>query len=286
MEGSAPRARPEPVTGSAAVQARFACAVLRVVGARRDPRTSEPGLMACPGRPCHHGSRGGPSPPTSRARCQARCATGAQPATGAPGLAPPGGRRARWTRPRRAARRTPSSGVRTALKGTSAARRRGTGCRRPRAPLRRSSPSGRVDVRASARVAGERRRFVHRARAFASCSVRALGPPTSEQRHTPAASRWGLAGGAGPAGHRGQSRAWGVCVCVQYECVCSMSACAVCVCACSVYRVCGMCDVCVVCCACAVRVQCVWCVRVVCACGMGVCGVCACGVCVWYVRGI
>lgn len=162
VEGSAPRAGPEPVTGSATVQARLTCAVLRVVGARRDPCTSEPGPMACPGRPCHHGSRGGPSPPTSRARCEARCATGAQPATGAPGLAPPGGGRAPWTRPRRAARRTPSSGVRTALKGTSAARRRGT---------------GRVGVRASARVAGERRTLVHRARAFASVFRSCSGAP-------------------------------------------------------------------------------------------------------------
>lgn len=177
MEGSAPRAGPEPVKGSAAVQARLTCAVLRVVGARRDPRTSEPGPMACPGRPCHHGSRGGPSPPTSRARCEARCATGAQPATGAPGLAPPGGGRVPWTRPRRAARRTPSSGVRTALKGTSAAQRRGTGRRRPCAPLRRSSPSGRVGVRASARVAGERRTLVHRARAFASVFRSCSGAP-------------------------------------------------------------------------------------------------------------
>lgn len=205
MEGSAPRAGPEPVTGTAAVQGRLTCAVLRVVGARRDPRTSEPGPMACPGRPCHHGSRGGPSPPTSRARCEARCATGAQPATGAPGLAPPGGGRAPWTRPRRAARRTPSSGVRTALKGTSAAGRRGT---------------GRVGVRASARVAGERRTLVHRARAFASVFRSCSGaPPTSEQRHTPAASWRGLAGGAGPAGRRGQSRACAVCVCACSVCV-------------------------------------------------------------------
>lgn len=216
MEGSAPRAGPEPVKGTAAVQGRLTCAVLRVVGARRDPRTSEPGPMACPGRPCHHGSRGGPSPPTSRARCEARCATGAQPATGPPGLAPPGGGRAPWTRPRRAARRTPSSGVRTALKGTSAARRRGTGRRRPRAPLRRSSPSGRADVRASARVAGERRTLVHRARAFASVFRSCSGAP--HLRAAPHAC--GVT-----AGTRGRSRpcrppgpepcVGGVCVCVQ-----------------------------------------------------------------------
>lgn len=232
VEGSAPRAGPEPVTGSATVQGRFTCAVLRVVGARRDPRTSEPGPMACPGRPCHHGSRGGPSPPTSRARCEARCATGAQPATGAPGLAPPGGGRAPWTRPRRAARRTPSSGVRTALKGTSAARRRGTGCRRPRAPLRRSSPSGRVGVRASARVAGERRTLVHRARAFASVFRSCSGAP--HLRAAPHAC--GVT-----AGTRGRSRP---CRPPGPEpCVCSVRVRAVC--ACSVYRVCGVSVVCV-----------------------------------------
>lgn len=238
MEGSAPRAGPEPVKGSAAVQGRLTCAVLRVVGARRDPRTSEPGPMACPGRPCHHGSRGGPSPPTSRARCEARCATGAQPATGAPGLAPPGGGRAPWTRPRRAARRTPSSGVRTALKGTSAARRRGT---------------GRVGVRASACVAGERRTLVHRARASASVFRSCSGAPP-HLRAAPHAC--GVT-----AGTRGRSRpcrppgpepcVGGVRVCVQ-----------------CVRAVCIECVVCV-------WYVCMWCV-------CRVCRVYACGMYVWY----
>lgn len=69
MEGSVPLvgARASPAAGerdgTATVPAGFARAVLCPVGARRDPCTSELG----PWRSSHHGSRGGPSPPMSRA---------------------------------------------------------------------------------------------------------------------------------------------------------------------------------------------------------------------------